>query len=167
MNPNSFAASSINIIQQASSSLDILSTGRGHRASADQSNFRSELITSSNATKTDHALFLWCLIVAQYFDTDIMVASHIFADGHGQDAMDAIFGVTKQPELFSAHNGILMCKRAAKYFDQGLFVLVPDVPDNPSPAAIQAWHKNSPKEFKIRICESNAKEESEDSEEED
>jgi hypothetical protein len=43
--------------------------------------------------------------------------------------MSAIFGEDANNELFSVNNGMIMSDMAEERFDQGYFVIVPDVSD--------------------------------------
>lgn len=131
-------------------------TGMGKRDTRAQSSFRKELIRVSNAAHPNpREQLLWCSITNRYHDEGIMTAAHIFAYRNGQEMMTAIFGAEDPPELFSPRNAILMHSKAEEAFDKGLLLIVPYVP-NDSPAEIQRWHQNEPKEYRIRVCEPNA-----------
>lgn len=139
--------------------LGVLKKGIGKRNSQDQSNFRSNLITSYDAAHPNpQSDTLWCPITKQYHDSPLITASHIFAYRHGQKTMTTIFDLETSSDLFSPLNGLLMHKTAENMFDKGYFVIVPYIPtdspyDEPSVNMIKAWHENEPKEFRIRICE--------------
>ena len=70
---------------------------------------------------------------------------------HEQDTMDAIFGKTKTPKLFSARNGLLVSSLVEDIFDLGKLVLVSDLPNKPSAIEIAVWIMKRPREYKIRI----------------
>lgn len=76
--------------------------------------------------------------------------------------MKAIFGEAEQDmwigkpekgkgELFRACNGILWSEQAEHRFSKGLFTIVPDLDENPSPAQSEAWQRSDPKEYRIRV----------------
>lgn len=132
--------------------LGIKNTGMRKRAQS----FRNELIRASHAAHPDpKEESLWCAVTNQYWAPSAIKTVHIFAYEHGQDTMTAIFGAEDPPELFSPRNAILMISSAEERFDKGLFLIVPFVL-NDSFAEIQRWHKNEPKEFRIRVCEPKA-----------
>jgi hypothetical protein len=128
--------------------------GAGKRVSSEQSQFRQNLIKSSNARHPNpKSSALWCPISGQYHMPELIVAGHIFAYHHGQDILDAIFGLQETPELFSEHNGILMLKAAEERIDKGPMMIVPDIPNKASIAQAKDWHNTEPKNYKIRVLE--------------
>jgi hypothetical protein len=89
--------------------LGITSTGAGRRDPSQQSCFRSDLIKAYNVEHpVSKSEYIWCPIFCDYFPKDTMTAAHLFAYKHGQETMDAIFGPTNTPELFSPRNGLLV-----------------------------------------------------------
>ena len=129
-----------------------LNWGAGKRLPDMQSTFRAELIKQSNAQNPDpKRRGLWCPITAEYLTPESITAAHIFPYKHGQDLMDAIFGIQDSPELFSPKNGILISKSAEEKIDKGQIVIVPDVPN-----ANGDWQTTSPKEYKIKILAKDA-----------
>lgn len=134
--------------------LGISRDNRGNkRDDSVQSNFKADLIKQYNARHPDNlrSNTLWCSVLGEFLATESVVAAHIFPSYHGQETMTAIFGKTEAPELFTAHNGILMCKHVETLFDSGNIVIVPSLPDDCKPADIQAWHHSDLKPYKIRI----------------
>jgi hypothetical protein len=71
--------------------------------------------------------------------------------------MDAIFGETDEPELFSPLNGLVISSHIETKFESGLFAIVPDVPDEPTPDDLQQWHNSRPREYKLKIINKDAK----------
>ena len=73
-----------------------------------------------------------------------MKASHLFPCIHGQATMDAIFGATNPPELFSTRNGLLLFSALEDNFDKGVLVIVPDLPERPPRIRnrLAAWLKS-------------------------
>ncbi|KAL9106354.1 MAG: hypothetical protein Q9227_008623 [Pyrenula ochraceoflavens] len=80
-------------------------------------------------------------------------ASHIFARRWGQTSMDAIFGQTEKPELFSARNGFFLNRGVERLFDKGLFAIVPNIPEQASTEQIKKWRNDEVKNYKIRIID--------------
>lgn len=139
--------------------LGIMGTGAGKRESSVQGNFRAALLEVSRSRHPDPARqTIWCPIISSYIDMHATTAAHIFAFHHGQDTMEAIFGPSETPELFSPLNGILMSSAAESRFDKGYFVIVPRTSPNPSRAEVQDWHNWEPKEYQIRVLEPDVKE---------
>ncbi|KAL8672435.1 MAG: hypothetical protein Q9168_003098 [Polycauliona sp. 1 TL-2023] len=114
--------------------------------------------------------YWWCPIRGAYYDS--MQAGHFFPSTKcGDSAMTAIFGVAEldkyfpphsqaqeqsesKSELFRAVNGILWSNAAEQRFSAGLFVLVPDLEPNATPAEAEAeWEKSSRKEYRIRVLD--------------
>lgn len=112
--------------------------------------FRTSLIKSYDAESSEG--FLWCPVLKEWFDKQDVSAGHLFPFMHGQDVMDAIFGVAESPELFSPLNGMLVSDRVGG-FDEGFLVIVPRLPDDPTPAQISLWNSSNPKEYKMRIID--------------
>lgn len=67
--------------------------------------------------------------------------------------MTAIFGEDVLGELFSPRNGIMMSTVAERRFDKGLFVIVPDVEENPSESTISRWCSSSVRDYKIKVLD--------------
>jgi hypothetical protein len=67
--------------------------------------------------------------------------------------MDAIFGPTETPELFSPKNGLIVNSEFEAVFDKGLLAIVPLLPNDPSTVELGAWRNSEPKEYKIRILD--------------
>ena len=67
--------------------------------------------------------------------------------------MQSIFGHSDSgySELFKAENGILWSKEAEEQFEAVHFVVVPDVPDQPTEQQLDTWEASDPKEYKIRV----------------
>ncbi|RJE20901.1 hypothetical protein PHISCL_06769 [Aspergillus sclerotialis] len=133
--------------------LDLVS-GAGKRDSRDQSNFRQALINAYNATNPDGwEDLLWCPVLSKWLPREYVTASHIFSYKRGQNTMDAIFGQCEEPELFSPKNGLLISKNVEAKFESGLFVIVPDLPEEPTAEMITRWQQDEPREYKLKIIE--------------
>ena len=134
--------------------LGIRTTGVGKRPTADQANFRQALIEVHDAKEPGYDA-LWCPIMGEYLDSDLVVASHLFAWGHGQDAMDAIFGRKAQSELFSPRNGLLLPVHIEKVFDIGKLAIVPHLPESTcmSIETIKTWLLNEPRDYQVKILD--------------
>ena len=136
--------------------LGIIGTGRGKRDSSTQSNFRAACINAYSSSNPDPRRdFLWCPIIKTWVHEEHTTAAHLFAYMHGQDVMDAVFGVMKNPELFSPLNGLIVSRLVEERFDNGFMVIVPRLPDRPTLAQIALWNDSEPKEYKIRILDLN------------
>ncbi len=135
--------------------INVQKAGSGARPSNIQSKFRRCLIGAQNS-RHPHAndKRLWCPVISDYMPSGIMKAAHIFPWAGGQVLMTEIFG--EGAGLNSIYNAILMSTEAEGHFDKGNFVIVPNVNEQ-SPAAISLWHQSSPKSFKIRVVDPEAR----------
>lgn len=131
--------------------LGIAAAAAGKRDSREQNQFRNSLIKSYDAESSEG--FLWCPVLKDWYDKQHVVAGHLFPFMHGQDVMDAIFGVAESPELFSPLNGMLVSQTVEEIIDKGFLVIVPRVPDDPTSAQISLWNSSNPKEYKMRIID--------------
>ncbi|PVH83920.1 hypothetical protein DL98DRAFT_613216 [Cadophora sp. DSE1049] len=86
------------------------------------------------------------------------VAFQFFPDMHGEDLMGAIFGAEYRGKLYSPDNGMAVSASVKQDLENGLLVLVPNVPDNPSIKEIQEWKTSTIKEWKIRVTDPSAPE---------
>jgi hypothetical protein len=134
--------------------LDVKDTGAGKRDRSLQTKFRNDMIKVYHEKNREED-YIWCPILGQFSTPNDMTAEHLFAYMHGQETMDAIFGPTKSPELFSPHNGLLINSAIEKYFDSGKLVIVPDLADRPSLSEIKTWVMGDIREYKIRIIDQN------------
>ena len=84
-----------------------------------------------------------------------MRAGHLFPSKCGEATMEAVFGPTDSghSELFKAENGILWSSEVEKRFKGGLFVIVPDIPNQPTEHEVEIWEASDPKEYKIRVLD--------------
>ncbi|KAM0796661.1 hypothetical protein BDR22DRAFT_892983 [Usnea florida] len=55
-------------------------------------------------------------------------------------------------------SGILWSNAAEKRFEKGHFVVVPDVPDQPTEQQLDTWEASDPKEYKIKVLNSTVEE---------
>ena len=130
-----------------------INNSRGQGDNRLQSAFRSELIVKMGANTPERKDQLWCPVRNQYCDEEVVVAGHLFPWKCGEATMEAIFGRpdSGHSELFKAENGILWSTRAEERFEKGLFVIVPDVPNQPTKEQLDTWEASDPKEYKIRV----------------
>jgi HNH endonuclease len=145
-------ASSMKLFTASKMGLNIKQTGAGPRDKKVQSEFRNEIIRVYGS-RHEHKKWLWCPILGSWEAREHMTAAHIFPYMHGQDVMDAIFGKTKGPGLFSPSNGLLISSIIETYFDAGKQVIVPDVPVGASCFDIRQWVQREPRGYKIRIID--------------
>ncbi|KAN0074034.1 hypothetical protein V8E54_007971 [Elaphomyces granulatus] len=148
----SIRSSFMKLFTPSNMGLAIKDTGASKRNRKDRNNFRTEII-DAYASRYEKQDWLWCPILGEWIHSKHTTAAHLFAYMHGQDTMDAIFGTTKTPELFSARNGLLVSSLVEDIFDLGKLVLVPDLPDKPSAMEIGVWIMKRPSEYKIRIID--------------
>jgi hypothetical protein len=148
----SLRASFVKFFTTSKMGLDIKDTGAGKRDRSLQAKFRNDMM-EVYLSKHREEDWLWCPILGEYFTPNDMTAGHLFAYMHGQDAMDAIFGPTKSPELFSPCNGLLINTAVEKYFDSGKVVIVPDLADCPTLNDIKTWVMGEVREYKVRIID--------------
>jgi hypothetical protein len=130
-----------------------ISGGQGKRDSSIQSNFRTQLIDDYNSLSPTNCEALWCPILQKYIDHRSLSASHIFSYRHGQLMMDEIFGKTRPEELFSSRNGLLIHRGIEEFFDAGIFVIIPDIPELKT-QQIREWLTGDIRNFKIRMIDS-------------
>ncbi|OGM44733.1 hypothetical protein ABOM_007399 [Aspergillus bombycis] len=143
-------ASFMKLFTTSKMGLGIAGTGAGKRDAAVQKQFREDMIEKYGAQNPEQD-FIWCPILGQHVSH--ATAAHLFAWMHGQDTMDAIFGKTSEPELFSPRNGLLIVSALEKYFDDGKLVIVPDLPERPHAAEVLRWLKGEAREYKIKIID--------------
>ncbi|CAG8055140.1 unnamed protein product [Penicillium salamii] len=132
--------------------LTISGTGAGKRNTRDQSSFRTRLIDSYDAESRELDS-IWCPVLGQWIDKEMVKASHIFPWKHGQATMDAIFGEIRPSEMFSERNGLLMHTRLEEAFDKGVFVIIPDLPNEPSIFQMIQWRLGKDREYRIKILD--------------
>lgn len=128
-------------------------TGEGKRNSTIQSNFRKRLLDDYKSL--DEEGWAWCPILHSRFRPKSLVAAHIFSYKHGQEMMDEIFGKIRPSEMFSSRNGLIIHEEIEEYFDSGIFVIVPDMPDRPSLDVLTTWLTGEVRNFKVRIIDRN------------
>ncbi|OJJ45725.1 hypothetical protein ASPZODRAFT_152732 [Penicilliopsis zonata CBS 506.65] len=131
-----------------------IKTDMGPRDSSEQSNFRDRLLQDYNSLRDDK--LIWCPILHTWIDPENATAAHLFSYKHGQASMDAIFGHTRPAELFSSRNGLIIASQIEKFFDAGVLVIVPDIPERPTRSMLSAWlYQKTPREYKLRIIDSS------------
>ena len=148
----------------AESGLSSIKHSRRQRDKSLQSAFRSDLILQmgSDHPELDRPDDLWCPVTHMYWPLEATVASDFFPSRCGEATMDAIFGGRPSDsgghsDLFKAENGILWSIGAEKRFQEGHFVIVPDIPTHhPNPTQqqeVENWEASDPKEYKIRVLD--------------
>ena len=128
----------------------------GPRSSSKQSNLRAELIRKMKLEHPNEAkVHLWCPVTKEYWHPSSMQAGHFYPWKYGQTNMDAIFGPmgdsTGGSELMKAENAILWSQEAEERFSKRLFVIVPNVPDNPDRSQVASWEATPVRDYRIRI----------------
>ena len=134
-----------------------IKNSRGQRDKSLQSAFRSELILKTGSKHPISSYnHLWCPIHRSYMPAGYVIAGHLFPWKCGEVTMQAIFGRSDSgySELFKAENGILWSQEAEQRFEAGLFVVVPDVPDQPTEQQLDTWEASDPKEYKMSVLNS-------------
>ncbi|PWY89203.1 hypothetical protein BO70DRAFT_368975 [Aspergillus heteromorphus CBS 117.55] len=125
----------------------------GTKAEWEQTEEAKRLFESLRAQERTAHQTLWCPIFGMYFEKELMRASHLFAYMHGQETMDAIFGKTDPPELFSPKNGILIFYEIEEFFDRGKLVIVPDIPERPKMEELFSWMQKKPREYRLKLID--------------
>ena len=148
----SLRSSFIKLFTTSTMGLAITGTGAGKRNTRDQFSFRKRLIEVYDAENCELDC-LWCPVLGQWVDKEMVKASHIFPWKHGQATMDAIFGEKRPSEMFSERNGLLMHARLEEAFDKGVFVIIPDLPNEPSIPQMIRWRFGKGREYKIKILD--------------
>ena len=152
---SSLRRSYIRLFTTSKLGLGILGTGAGKRGSRTQSTFRKQLIEYYDSVDPEHAKrrLLWCPIIGDWVESVNLYAAHIFGYMNGQETMTASFGPTEEAELWSPRNGLLISGTAEENFERGLYVIVPDIPENASVDEVSSWNMSEPKEYKIKIID--------------
>ncbi|KAI9374622.1 hypothetical protein BJX61DRAFT_281253 [Aspergillus egyptiacus] len=122
--------------------------GAGKRDPSKQSQFREQMLRDYESLDKHSA---WCPILGAWVSKENVVAAHLFPYKAGQDAMDAIFGRVRPAELFSSRNGLVIYRDVERYFDKGIMVVVPDLPERPTRSALQFWRNSEIRDYKLRI----------------
>ncbi|QDS70926.1 hypothetical protein FKW77_006679 [Venturia effusa] len=126
----------------------------GDRDTRDQSQFRAAMIEAYNLRNPNPKLAkIWCPFLGDWVLAQEMQASHIFPYRYGQDTMSAIFGEDANGELFSYNNGLMLHQNVEKYFEKGLFCIVPKINDPRDVAEVQKWDQDLVKEYMVRIID--------------
>ncbi|KAI4166814.1 MAG: hypothetical protein LQ348_007758, partial [Seirophora lacunosa] len=125
-----------------------------------QQMFANDLILKQDSKHPGPALeYYWCPILEDWFPKAAMIAGHLVPWRCGSHGMRAIFGDdttdTKgnTEELFQAKNGIYWSQEAEQRFSAGLFVIVPDVPENPTNSQMKSWEQSSPRDYKVLVLD--------------
>ncbi|KAL2223429.1 hypothetical protein M432DRAFT_587350 [Thermoascus aurantiacus ATCC 26904] len=144
----SLRASFMKLFTTSKMGLGIKSTGAGDRDDKMQNDFRREMIqVYGSLHKTEG--WIWCPVLGDWCHKNDTRAAHQFAYRHGQDTMDAIFGKTKTPELFSPRNGLTTPKYIEDTFDSGKLVIVPDLPNRPTSTEPRPGSEKNPVNIRI------------------
>ncbi|KAL8954840.1 MAG: hypothetical protein Q9193_007056, partial [Seirophora villosa] len=123
------------------------------RQQQQQQMFADDLILKQESKHpTPEVDYYWCPILCDWFTKAAMIAAPLISWRCGPHAMRVIFedDTTGNTELFKAENGIYWSQEAERRFSAGLFVIVPDVPENPT----DSWEQSSrPKDYKIMVLD--------------
>ena len=124
---------------------------------------RKEMLRPMNARNPAHH---WCPVAREYCNNENkngMVCGHLFPSKCGQEAMSAIHGEAEldmyigrpgpKGELYRAVNGIYWSAGAELRFSNGLFVIVPDLNIDATPAELATWEASSPKKYRLRVTD--------------
>ncbi|PGH01855.1 hypothetical protein AJ79_07791 [Helicocarpus griseus UAMH5409] len=63
------------------------------------------------------------------------------------------FGPAEKTELFDPRNGLILSSIVESEFDKGFFVIVPELPEDPTAADITQWQKADVKEYKFKLLD--------------
>ena len=125
-----------------------------------QEQSRDNLIAVCNSKPADpRFVALWCPILGVFIPENNMHAVRIFPWTGDHMAMDEIFGREndiEEEELNGIQNRLMLSEYAKTRLDDGDIVLVPDVSDAASQEEKDAWSRSDPKEYKIRVTNSEA-----------
>jgi hypothetical protein len=139
------------IFTTSSMGMGIKNSGAGPRDSSMQSNFKAGLITAYNSQHPTLP-WRWCPVLGCWRSKSCLKAGHLFAHMHTQETMDAIFGKTDPPELYSPRNGILIDGIIEDYLDKGKLAIVP-APELKSSFDLKSWFSGPVREYKIVILD--------------
>lgn len=124
-----------------------------------QEQSRDNLIAVCNSKYPDpRSVALWCPILGHFIDGKSVHAVQIFPWTGDHMAISEVFGRENdiEEELNGMQNRIILSKYAKTRLDDGDIVLVPDVSDAASQEEMDAWSRSDPKEYKIRVANSEA-----------
>ena len=116
-----------------------------------QSHPRAESIKLYDARLAPKKDILWCPILWQYRPG--AECAHIVPPRTSDGLFEAIFTIN---EKMSPSNTMMMDGNVKALFDKYYLTIVPDV-DYRSPAQISLWMQSSPREYRIKVIQSNAK----------
>ncbi|KAL9011274.1 MAG: hypothetical protein Q9173_003865 [Seirophora scorigena] len=129
-----------------------------------QQKFAKDLIRKQDSKHPDPALpYYWCPILGDWCQKAAMIAGHLVPWRCGSHGMRAIFGddntdAKGNTELFKADNGIYWSQIAEQRFSAGLFVIVPNVPEDPTTTSqMENWEQSSPRDYKILVLDPHHK----------
>lgn len=131
--------------------LGIKLAAAGRRSTKLQSALRDDCEKKYKPRPAIGSPLVFCSMTGQYWHQDMVHAAHIFPHKHTQKLMIAIFGEESKGELWKAEDAILMTNTAEQHFDNGRFVIVPDIRDNATTDEIASWNQQEPKAYKIRV----------------
>ena len=144
----------ITFFTEAKSGLNISSTGKGKRESDDQTRFRNTMLDSYDFKGSgEYKSFVWDIVLGTWVHHTHVIASHLFAYRHGQEAMNSIFGIESEGELFSPLNGLLLPRELEDALESGFITIVPDISDDANLKDRKIWRSSEPKNYKFRIID--------------
>lgn len=103
--------------------------GNGPREPTVQSNFRKNLIAAYHSKHPEDGS-VWCPILHTFDNNpaDNRAAAHIFPRRLGQRAMNQIFGLEANEDLYGVRNGMIILPAIESRFDKFQVVIVPAKP---------------------------------------
>ena len=125
----------------------------GRRSKIEQSSFRDQVFNAYHVIDQDDSAQAWDIVFRQPRPTSELVAAHLFAYRHGEDALVTIFGDAAKGDLFSPSNGLLLPLPIEEQLEKGIFTLYPNFPDHASREEREQWQKSEPKEWRIRFLD--------------
>ncbi|KAI1096632.1 hypothetical protein F5B19DRAFT_488585 [Rostrohypoxylon terebratum] len=97
---------------------------------------------------------LWDCIQRCDSPAENMRPVHIVSPSFGNDYMREIFGVD---ELYSPRNGLVLNNVVKSAMEASILVIVPNIPNQPTPEEVAAWRASNPCEYRIRIVKPEVK----------
>lgn len=100
---------------------------------------------------------VWDCTMGRSILAEEMSPVHIVSPRFGDDCMGRLFGEDYKNELYSPRNGLALNNVAKSAIEAGILVIVPNIPNRPTPKEVAAWKASRPYEYKIRIIKPEVK----------
>ncbi|KAI1215128.1 uncharacterized protein F4807DRAFT_21831 [Annulohypoxylon truncatum] len=141
--------------------LGVDTPGVGKRPRSEQSKFKSSLIDFYNAATMDTRN---PKVIRSVHDSatgqetlmSTIRAVQLVPHSLGRDVLIALFGSDVKGELDAPYNGLLLDVDVKEAMDDGVIVVVPNLPDNPSTEEVALWEGTEPKNYRWRIMDPDA-----------